>query len=1007
MRSIALASRTVLISGVSLLALLNADVASAQTANAPVTPGPTAAAPTVSGAYNELDEIIVTAQRQSQSLQDVPISVSAFTAQALQAKQINNASDLQLSLPNVTFTKGNFTGSSFTIRGVGDLCVGFSCDSATGIHINDMPLLSTRLFETEYLDLERVEVLRGPQGTLFGRNATSGVVNFITARPDLKAIHATAYGEYGNFNSYRVNGMINVPLNDKIGIRVAGNYLKRGGFTHDIYDNSQIDGRNQYSVRGTLRFQPTDTTTLDLIGYYFHEGDNRSRIQKQLCHRDVSGVLGCSPDFLTNQTTNGNASLGSIFNSQEFIRIGVSPALVPFALGSVYGRDIYANAVNPADLRSVNVDYKPTYNATEQQYQARLEQRFGDALKLTVIGGYTRNTVDSTTDYANTVADPYSTNPTAATALATLNASRASPTFAKFATAIIPNGPGSLCVSQQTHAFVGIYGGQTYGCAANQQEFDRSDLIASQYSLEGHIDSSFDGKFNFLVGAIYVDGKVTGDYYVNATGLDYSAGLIGAGATNGAAFYASPYFDSLTDNFRLKSYGIFGEGYFQATNKLKLTVGLRYSHDSKSIIDRNLLFNAFAPYGTTDFTSAPAYATADYNASIAGNQPNRTAAVSFGRLTGRAVIDYKISDTSLLYASYSRGYKSGGINPPFNPALFSAPTTFLPESIDAIEIGSKNTFANGAVRLNVSGFYYKYKNLQVSRILARTSFNDNTDAEIYGAEVEAIVAPIPPLVFNIQFSYLKTKIKNLSLSDTRDPSGGRSDSVIIKDVTTAANCVVTPTVAGNAVGSNTFVTIVNSALGLRAPVPIVGTSTTGAFSVCSTLASLAQNPNALGATLGGALRGALGTPTGSLPFLFNVSPTTGAATGLPDGNPINLNGNSLPNSPEFKVGIGAQYTFDFGNGFSLVPRVDYNFTDSTFSRTFNKPIDRIPYFDQIDMQVTLNGPDNRYYVRAFVQNLENNNSITGQYVTDASAGLFTNVFTLEPRRFGVGAGIKF
>ena len=93
--------------------------------------------------------IVVTAQRQNQSLQEVPIAVSAFTAEALEAQQIENASDLQLTLPNVSFTKSNFTGASFTIRGIGDLCVGVSCDSATAIHTNGAPLFGTRLFETE------------------------------------------------------------------------------------------------------------------------------------------------------------------------------------------------------------------------------------------------------------------------------------------------------------------------------------------------------------------------------------------------------------------------------------------------------------------------------------------------------------------------------------------------------------------------------------------------------------------------------------------------------------------------------------------------------------------------------------------------------------------------------------------------------------------------------------------------------------------------------------------
>src|SRR3546814_2380783 len=111
---------------------------------------------------------------------------------SLEAQQIKTPSDLQLTLPNVTFTKTNFTGASFTIRGIGDLCVGTTCDSATAIHLNGDPLFSTRLFETAFFDLERIDVLRGPQGPLFGPNATSGVVHVITAKPKLGPFAAAA-----------------------------------------------------------------------------------------------------------------------------------------------------------------------------------------------------------------------------------------------------------------------------------------------------------------------------------------------------------------------------------------------------------------------------------------------------------------------------------------------------------------------------------------------------------------------------------------------------------------------------------------------------------------------------------------------------------------------------------------------------------------------------------------------------------------------------------------------
>ncbi|MEN9288773.1 MAG: hypothetical protein RL317_396, partial [Pseudomonadota bacterium] len=193
--------KKVYITGVSAFAMLMATPALAQSAQDDA-PG--------------ADEIIVTAQRQSQSLQEVPIAVSAFSAETLERQQIKNASDLQLTLPNVTFSKGNFTGSSFTIRGIGDLCVGVTCDSATAIHLDGTPLLSTRLFETEYFDLERVEVLRGPQGTLFGRNATSGVVNFVPVRPDLTGFKASGEVEYGNYNSVKAKGMVNLALNDTL-----------------------------------------------------------------------------------------------------------------------------------------------------------------------------------------------------------------------------------------------------------------------------------------------------------------------------------------------------------------------------------------------------------------------------------------------------------------------------------------------------------------------------------------------------------------------------------------------------------------------------------------------------------------------------------------------------------------------------------------------------------------------------------------------------------------------
>ena len=958
-------------------------------------------------------DIVVTAQRQAERLQDVPIAVSALSGETLQTQQIQNATQLQLSLPNVTFTKTNFTASSFTIRGIGDLCVGFSCDQATAIHVNDQPVPSTRLFETEYFDLERVEVLRGPQGTLFGRNASSGVVNFITARPNLAKFGASGQVEYGNYDSIRVQGMVNLPLTNTIGARLAGYYLNRNGYTRNLFDNSRVDGRDLYAVRGTLRWEPSPDTTLDLIGYYFRERDDRSRIQKQLCNRDPTGVLGCLPDRLENETVNANATFASILSSREFFGLQSTPTapnvngpLTPFGIRSIYGADSFAGFVQPNGLRTVNTNVAPTYFSSELLVQARLEQNLGETLGLVVTGGYDESRVNSKSGYFLNTPDSLAGN----VGMGTFRFASSAPgsPFAPGAAAIFDSS-GNLCSSIADRSYTGALGGNKGTCQAQPLNYDRSRSSNKGWSVEGHIDSSFDGPINFLLGGIYLSGKTEGDYFVVQDEGNYISAVLG-GATTSAqraagnaafpnVFLAPPFFNSETQRYRLKSYGIFGEVYFNLTDNLKLTGGLRYSNDKKFVRDRSPLLNFPVPYGVTNAFDSPFAGAADFDASIPGVQPYREARVGFDEITGRFVVDWKPHEDMLFYASYSRGYKSGGINPPFDPNIFSAPATFRPEIINAYEIGTKNTFANGTVRLNASAFFYDYKDLQLSRILNRTSFNDNTNAKIYGVELEALLKPSRSLLFNLSGSFLRTKIQSFQLVDTRDPSGGRSDTVIIKDLTNAANCVVRPTVDGNALGANTLVAAFNGALGLRGPTPIPGTNTTGAYSICSALAATIQNPSA-------PLRALFQTPTGPLPFLFNTN-AAGAATGLPDGVPVDLSGNSLPNAPKWKFAAGAQHTFDFDNGMNLVTRADLNFTGDYFSRSFNRSIDRIEAYEVVNISVTLNGPDERWFVRGFVQNLTKNNAITGQYVTDPSTGLFTNVFTLEPRRYGIAAGFKF
>ncbi|MBW2384940.1 MAG: TonB-dependent receptor, partial [Deltaproteobacteria bacterium] len=232
-----------------------------------------------------IEEITVTSRKREERLQDVPISLTAFSGAQLDETQTFNALDVQFQVPNMLFGKGNFTGANLQIRGVGTQVVAATAESAVSVHMNNVPVAASRIFETEFYDVERIEVLRGPQGTLFGRNSTGGAYNVYTKKPTNEW---GGDGEfmYGNFNNIRVRGALNMPVHDRFKMRFAGTFLQRDGFTENIGTGNDIDDRDLYGVRGSLLWEPTDDLTIDVMGSWFREEDSRSRIGKQLCTPD-------------------------------------------------------------------------------------------------------------------------------------------------------------------------------------------------------------------------------------------------------------------------------------------------------------------------------------------------------------------------------------------------------------------------------------------------------------------------------------------------------------------------------------------------------------------------------------------------------------------------------------------------------------------------------------------------------------------------------------------------
>jgi len=246
-------------------------------------------------AQSTIEEVIVTAQRTEQSLQDVPIAVSAFTNEMLAERQIEYASDIQLQVPGISFTATTFGAGGFSIRGITNLATAASSDAGVEIHMNGLPLGLTSVSEIQYLDMERLEVLRGPQGTLFGRNATGGVINLVTAKPTLDEFYGSVDIKYGQDKEQMVTAMLNVPITDQLGFRFAYTNLQKDGIHENLYQfaSNDFDDRDGYQWRASFLYEFDDTLRLNLIHNSYDEESNRNQVSGSICQTGANLIQGC------------------------------------------------------------------------------------------------------------------------------------------------------------------------------------------------------------------------------------------------------------------------------------------------------------------------------------------------------------------------------------------------------------------------------------------------------------------------------------------------------------------------------------------------------------------------------------------------------------------------------------------------------------------------------------------------------------------------------------------
>ncbi len=331
-----------------------------------------------------LNTIVVTTQKRDESIQDVPIAVSAFDPEALDRLNISTGQDLQFNIPNFQASQGNFSAGSISIRGIANAAVGASSDAAVGTHINGVPASGSFVLETEFYDMERIEILRGPQGTLYGRNATGGVLNAVTAKPQLGEYSGKIDGSYGEFSNKKLTGFLNVPVGENFAARIAGFYLKRDGYSTAILpdgSSNKVDGRDLWALRATIGGDLTERASFWASYERYEEDSTRTRSTKQLCTKDDRPFpfnQGCVPFETDGLGYARNADGSPVEIAPGFGTVNTAGTLggvLASSLGlySGFGVDSNAGATTSTDLREFKTNLIPEFNAKSDRLQAEFQ----------------------------------------------------------------------------------------------------------------------------------------------------------------------------------------------------------------------------------------------------------------------------------------------------------------------------------------------------------------------------------------------------------------------------------------------------------------------------------------------------------------------------------------------------------------------------------------------------------------------------------------------------------
>ncbi|MEH3048347.1 TonB-dependent receptor [Sphingomonas adhaesiva] len=620
-----------------MIAAIVALPAGAQVSAPPETEAPAGAVAVGAAVESHEGDILVTAQRRSERLQDVPIAITVVNAAALEEARVENIQNIQAISPSIQFRASNISSSSANviIRGLGTTGTSRSFEGAVGIFIDGVYRTRAAAALTNFLDFDNLQVLRGPQGTLFGKNTSAGAVLLTSAAPSTDRVKGTYQIGYGNYENADLKGAINVPLADNLALRVAGLYMHDEGQIRDVKTGRDINGLDSHAIKASLLFEPSSDLSIRLIGDYAKSVGN-------CCYGTVDYINGPTQPLIDS--------------------------LIRAAGRRVPSKD---SAAREASLSN------PTRQLTR--------------------------------DYGATVITD------------------------------IGLGEGSIRSVTGLRWFeVGQENADSDFTGVDILNFDEaftSKFFSQELTYTGRIDAI---DTSVVVGGFYSHEKLTaGRTFRHGTQAQafWNALLAGRGLPAGTASAPVGLFSREQMRGTGDSYAAFAHLEKNLTSEWSAILGARYSIEKKTGAFRRPFFTTRPndPFRIIGQSPSPDYAS---------ELTNRA-------LSGTVGVQYKPSRDAMLYLSYNRGFKAGGVNIDANaagarannPNEFPGATLldprFQPETVDAVELGGKFQYLDGRARSNFALFYNDISNLQVAQFLGlQFTVLNARSATVYGAEIE-------------------------------------------------------------------------------------------------------------------------------------------------------------------------------------------------------------------------------------------------------------------------------